>query len=81
MKSAASVNTVRQAGSVRLTDMTTYRDILARRGIQPMRVERTVKLPADLVLDTWARPARICGNEFINRKGGAASVASPGKVG
>lgn len=59
MKSAASVNTVRQAGSVRLTDMTTYREVLARRGIMPARIELTEKRAGDLVLDTWARPARV----------------------
>lgn len=39
--------------------MTTYRDILARRGIMPARIELTEKRAGDLVLDTWARPARV----------------------
>lgn len=62
MKSAASVNTVRQAGSVRLTDMTTYREVLARRGIMPMRVEESQKAHGDLVLDSWCRPVRVYGS-------------------
>lgn len=37
----------------------TYRDHLARRGIQPVRIERTVKKPGDVVLQSWARPVQI----------------------
>ncbi len=42
--------------------MTTYRDILARRGIRPMRVEESTKAHGDLVLDSWCRPVRVYGS-------------------
>ena len=44
------------------TEMTTYRDILARRGIRPMRVEESTKAHGDLVLDSWCRPVRVYGS-------------------
>lgn len=39
--------------------MTTYRDILAKRGIMPMQIERSHKARGDLVLHSWARPVKV----------------------
>lgn len=39
----------------------TYRDHLAAKGIRPVRIERTVKKPGDVVLQSWARPVQIVG--------------------
>ena len=30
-------------------------------GIRPVRIERTVKEPGDVVLQSWARPVQIVG--------------------
>lgn len=39
----------------------TYRDHLTRKGIRPVRIERTEKKPGDVVLQSWARPVQIVG--------------------
>jgi hypothetical protein len=36
-----------------------YRDFLDRKGIQPAKIERTVKRGTDVVLHSWARPVEI----------------------
>lgn len=33
-----------------------YRDVLARKGYQPIQIERTEKLGGDVVLRSWAAP-------------------------
>ncbi len=38
--------------------MTSYRDHLARKGIQPLVIERTQKQPGDKVLQSWSRPVQ-----------------------
>ena len=39
----------------------TYRDHLNRKGIHPVRIERTRKKPGDVVLQSWAKPVQIVG--------------------
>ena len=39
--------------------MQTVRDVLARRGRQPVVVERTDKRPGDKVLRSWALPTEV----------------------
>lgn len=38
-----------------ITPANDYRALLARRGIMPMRIERTEKRAGDVVLHSWAR--------------------------
>lgn len=36
--------------------MTSYRDHLARKGIQPLQIERTIKRGEDIILRSWSAP-------------------------
>lgn len=36
-----------------------YRDPLRRRGLNPLRIERTVYRPGDKVLTSWAKPVEV----------------------
>lgn len=47
--------------------MQSYRDALARKGIEPLVIERTDKRPGDLVLSSWTRPAHVLPAHYRNR--------------
>lgn len=39
--------------------MTSYKDHLARKGLAPLRIERTMKRCGDLILGNATRPVRV----------------------
>ena len=51
---------------------TDYREHLARRGIAPLRIERTMKRGGDVVLDSVARGVRIVPGKHGQFAGRAA---------
>lgn len=46
-----------------------YRDVLARKGYQPIHIERTQKRGGDVVLHSWARPAETAPGKRVQFAG------------
>jgi len=49
-----------------------YKDFLARKGIEPLHIERTTKRGGDIILRSWSKPAET----VPGRKGSFAGYCS-----